>query len=93
MLMMMKESGDLVELKQPQTLWDPYEHSVEAWRLSGEEQQDLESYSKDDLVFMSGESLPKCWCNVHYRDDEWKGYCFEPTVAASPAGPVNYYGA
>lgn len=93
MLMMLKESGDLIELKQPETLWDPYEQKVEAWRLSGEEQQDLETYCKSEVAFLSKEPLPKCWCNVHYRDSEWQDYSCEPMMATSPDGPMTYYGA
>ncbi|MAZ90133.1 MAG: acetyltransferase [Cellvibrionaceae bacterium] len=93
MLMMLKESGDLIELKHPETLWDPYEQGVEGWRLSGEEQQDLETYSKGELIFLSKESLPKCWCDVHYRDSEWQRYNFEPAMTTLPEGPTSYYGA
>lgn len=93
MLMMLKESGDLIELKHPEGLWDPYEQKIEGWRLSGEEQQELEAFNKSEMVFLSKEPLPKCWCNVHYRDSEWQGYNYEPATANSPAGPMTYYGA
>ncbi len=36
----------------------------------GEEAQDPEAYSKTSLVFLSGEELPRCWTDPHYRDDE-----------------------
>ena len=36
----------------------------------GEEAQDPESYSKSRLAFLSGEELPRCWTDPHYRDDE-----------------------
>lgn len=36
----------------------------------GEETQDPVIYKKSDLVFLSGEALPKCWVDPHYRDDE-----------------------
>jgi hypothetical protein len=36
----------------------------------GEEAQDPESYSKTSLIFLSGEELPRCWTDPHYRDDE-----------------------
>ena len=36
----------------------------------GEELQDPEKFSKGDLEFLSGEPLPRCWIDVHYRDSE-----------------------
>ena len=36
----------------------------------GEEQQDPEKFKKGDLVFLSGEELPRCWTDPHYRDSE-----------------------
>ena len=36
----------------------------------GEEQQDPETIRKTDLVFLSGEDLPRCWTDPHYRDAE-----------------------
>lgn len=36
----------------------------------GEEQQDPEKFQKADLVFLSGEELPRCWSAPHYRDSK-----------------------
>ena len=36
----------------------------------GEDVQDPMKFSKDNLVFLSGENLPRCWTDPHYRDDE-----------------------
>ena len=36
----------------------------------GEEAQDPEPYSKSRLSFLSGEELPRCWTDPHYRDNE-----------------------
>ena len=38
----------------------------------GEEIQDPEKFNKSDLMFLSGEALPRCWMDSHYRDDEVK---------------------
>ena len=38
----------------------------------GEEQQDPEKFNKADLVFLSGEELPRCWTDPHYRDGDLK---------------------
>lgn len=36
----------------------------------GEEAQDPKRFKKTDLIFLSGEELPRCWTDPHYRDDE-----------------------
>ena len=36
----------------------------------GEEAQDPMKFKKTDLIFLSGEELPKCWTDPHYRDYE-----------------------
>ena len=38
----------------------------------GEEQQDPEKFKKTNLVFLSGEELPRCWTDPHYRDNDIK---------------------
>ena len=36
----------------------------------GEEVQDPVMYKKSSLIFLSGEELPRCWTDPHYRDEE-----------------------
>ncbi len=36
----------------------------------GEEQQDPDTFSKADLLFLSGEALPRCWTDPHYREND-----------------------
>lgn len=36
----------------------------------GEEAQDPRPFKKMDLLFLSGEPLPRCWTDPHYRDAE-----------------------
>lgn len=43
---------------------------VEGRYQEGEEQQDLEKFKKTNLTFLSGEELPRCWTDPHYRDNE-----------------------
>ena len=38
----------------------------------GEEAQDPMRIKKADLIFLSGEALPRCWIDPHYRDAELK---------------------
>ena len=40
----------------------------------GEEEQDPEPFAKDALMFLSGEPLPRCWTDPHYRDEEIQRY-------------------
>jgi len=61
------KSGDLVEIVDVHVLFDPSEAGVQARFQAGEEVGDPVSLSKDGLVFPSGESLPKCWLDPHYR--------------------------
>lgn len=64
------KGGQLVELLGFQDLINP-NHTHITGRLDyGEELQDPEQYAKADLVFPSGEPLPSCWLDPHYRDDQ-----------------------
>ena len=54
---------DLIDLNQNQVMGCYQE---------GEEVQDPDNFDKQDLVFLSGEKLPRCWLDPHYRDDELK---------------------
>lgn len=63
-----RPSQCLIEVLSLNDLWDPFILSVVGRSHAGEELQEPEIYSKDELEFLSGESLPQCWVNVHYRD-------------------------
>jgi len=65
-----KASGKLVEVLSLRDLFNPLHASLVGRYHAGEELQDPESFEKANLVFCSGEDLPKCWTDVHYRDDE-----------------------
>lgn len=62
-----KSSGDLVEVLDVKTLIDPNQESVMVSRHAGEEKGDPVSTGKSSLTFPSGESLPVCWLDPHYR--------------------------
>ena len=62
-----KASGDLVEVADLSDLFDPCQDSLIGRFHAGEEMQDKQSFSKANLVFPSGEGLPKCWTDPHYR--------------------------
>lgn len=72
--MFLKEraNGHLIEVVDLSALIDPNDIDLQGCSQYGEEAQDPESYLKTELVFLSGEPLPRCWTDPHYRDDELK---------------------
>ena len=71
MFLKQKTAGQhLVEVLSLNDLFNP-NHSDLVGRLHyGEEVQNPEMMAKTDLVFPSGEELPRCWLDPHYRDAE-----------------------
>ena len=70
--MFLKEAntGHLVQILNMTELTNPFTNSTQVQFQHGEELQDPESIRKDALVFPSGEPLPRCWLDSHYRDEE-----------------------
>jgi hypothetical protein len=68
MLLKDKETGNLVEVMNIQSLIDPLESEIVIQGQAGEEEQDPEPNQKKNLVFPSGENLPLCWLEVNYKD-------------------------
>lgn len=60
-------SGDLVEVVELAGLFDPFEAGVQGRIHAGEELQDQARFAKGELVFPSGEALPRCWVDAEYR--------------------------
>lgn len=63
---------DLVEILSLNDLFDPFCKHVVGRYQHGEEVQDPEKFNKSDLQFPSGEPLPRCWLDAHYRDSAVK---------------------
>ena len=61
-------SGNLVEITDLKALADPNLKEVEGRFHAGEELQEPETFTKVDLMFPSGEALPTCWIDPHYRE-------------------------
>ncbi len=61
-------SGDMVEILDMDKLFDPFASEVKGRFHAGEEMQEPAPFRKADLVFPSGESLPRCWTDPHYRE-------------------------
>lgn len=70
MLLKQKKEGHLVEVMGIGDLINPNHTHIEGRLDYGQEAQEAERYAKTDLVFPSGEALPACWIDPHYRDDE-----------------------
>lgn len=70
MFLKQRSNGKLVEVLGLRDLFNPLHATLVGRYHAGEELQDPEPFAKSDLTFCSGEDLPKCWTDVHYRDDE-----------------------
>lgn len=68
MLLAEKSTGHIVEVLDLRQLFNPHEAAVKARAHYGEEAQEPEDFAKSDLGFQSGEPLPRCWTDPHYRD-------------------------
>lgn len=67
-----RNTGDIIDVSSLDELTDLFKNTVKGRYQAGEELQDNEDFKKSDLVFLSGEELPQCWTNPHYRDDKFK---------------------
>jgi hypothetical protein len=72
------ENGKLVEVLSLMDLLNPNHQKLVGRYHAGEELQEPEKFRKAELVFPSGEKLPRCWLDVHYRDAEAHHY-YHPT--------------
>lgn len=70
MLLKQKKSGHMIEVINILELVNLNHEEVTGRFQEGEEAQDPDQFKKSELVFLSGEALPKCWVDPHYRDDE-----------------------
>ena len=67
MFLKQKSNDDLVEILETQNLYDPFKAEVLGKCHAGEEMQDPEMFTKSELIFPSGESLPSCWLDPDYK--------------------------
>ncbi len=65
-----KNTDHLVEVLDMATLIDPAETHFQGRYNWGQDLPDPEPFAKAALVFPSGEDLPRCWTDSHYRDEE-----------------------
>ena len=70
MLLKERSSGHIVEVLDLIELCNCARGTVRGRLHYGEEAQDPEPFEKQCLCFLSGEDLPHCWTDRHYRDAE-----------------------
>ena len=67
MFLKSRNSGDMVDVSKIRDLTNLYHDIVVGCYQIGEELQDPQEFNKSELVFLSGEELPKCWTDPKYR--------------------------
>lgn len=65
-----RKDGRMVEVLGLNDLFNPNHPKLVGRYNAGEELQDPERFEKSELEFLSGEPLPRCWLDIHYRDHE-----------------------
>lgn len=63
-----RPTGDLVEVLDLPALFDPNRDAVTGRFHAGEEMPEPAEFVKGELLFPSGEGLPRCWLDPHYRE-------------------------
>ncbi|AFY68173.1 hypothetical protein [Geitlerinema sp. PCC 7407] len=69
MLLQHKETANLIKVVDPTDLFNPSTESIEGQIQAGQEEQDPTPFAKQELVFPSGEALPRCWLDPNYRQN------------------------
>jgi hypothetical protein len=67
MLLKDKQNGTLIEVLDITTLINPMAEEICGSIQNGEEEQPPEDIAKTELIFPSGENLPRCWLDVNYQ--------------------------
>jgi hypothetical protein len=70
MLLQKKENGTLVEILDLQEVISPSHSEIMIRVQVGQEEQDPELIDKQNLIFPSGESLPRCWIDADYQKEK-----------------------
>lgn len=63
-----KQDGCLIKIEDTSQLINPLQSTIDGYIQEGQEEQPLEEFAKDSLIFPSGETLPRCWLDVHYQN-------------------------
>ncbi len=62
-----RASDDLIRVSEIEQLFSPMESEILGRSQAGEEEQDERAIAKSELVFPSGEPLPRCWTDANYQ--------------------------
>lgn len=66
MLVKSSEDQNLIKVMDTEALFDPFKDSIQGRLQAGQEEQPPRAFSKSQIIFPSGESLPECWTNPDY---------------------------
>ncbi|OKH39667.1 acetyltransferase [[Phormidium ambiguum] IAM M-71] len=61
-----KQTGTLIKIQDTESLINPNQQEISGKDQAGQEEQNTATYNKQELVFPSGESLPRCWLDANY---------------------------
>jgi hypothetical protein len=70
MLLRQRSTGHILAVHDLDQLFSIFHGEVLVRDQVGEEEQEPEPVPKADLVFLSGEALPRCWTDPDYRETE-----------------------
>lgn len=70
MFLQVKNSADVIEIENIEELINPNQDTVQGRDQLGQNEQGVKPYKKEELVFPSGEDLPRCWINPNYRQEQ-----------------------
>ncbi len=65
-MLLKNHADDLIKIIDLEALINPQQQAVSGQLQNGEEEQDPEAFTKSELLFPSGEALPKCWFDADY---------------------------
>ena len=66
MLLKNKEAGNLIKVLDLDGLINPNQDFISGQGQAGQEEQNATEFSKNNLVFPSGEELTRCWIDPNY---------------------------
>lgn len=64
MFLKIRNTGDLIDVESMTELLSPDATQVRGRSQAGEDEKSSKSVNKNDLMFPSGEPLPRCWVEV-----------------------------
>jgi hypothetical protein len=78
-----KPTNVLVEVIDLSDLFNPCCTEIIGRQHAGEEMQDPATFLKAEMLFPSGEMLPQCWIDPHYRDRQFPTHSIDRQIAGT----------